>query len=177
MTSVSSLSPLALWDTMHVLSDGDTGRCNGLGFVEMPDCQAVQAAMVGLRGQECVGRLLTVRAVKGCAPHRAARRVGRRWAIHSPCLLAVHTPHALVDRCGQTPAEAGAARPRVSGCMLNVKARCPCPDGGRQHRGRGVWATSLEATSGPRVCRPCRRKPLCLSLAFVSPCVWGFMRA
>src|SRR5215813_4059143 len=98
MTSASSLSPMALWDTIHVISDCDTGRCKGFGFVEMPDCQAVQAAIVGLRGQEFVGRLLTVSEVKGCAPHRAPRRVGRRWAVHCPRLLSVRTPHALVDR-------------------------------------------------------------------------------
>ena len=47
MTSASSLSPLALWDTVHVITDCDTGRCKGFGFVEMPDCQAAQAACTG----------------------------------------------------------------------------------------------------------------------------------
>jgi len=66
--------PYGLVDTIHVVIDRDTGRCKGFGFVEMPDSQAAQAAIVGLRGQELVGRTLTVSEAKGRAPHRAPRQ-------------------------------------------------------------------------------------------------------
>jgi RNA recognition motif-containing protein len=50
MIAASSLSPMAWWGTIHVITDRDTGRGKGFEFVEMPDCQATQAAIVGLRG-------------------------------------------------------------------------------------------------------------------------------
>jgi RNA recognition motif-containing protein len=113
---------MAWWGTMHVITDRNTGRGKGFEFVEMPDCQAAQAAMVGLRCQECAGRTFTVSEGKGHAPHRASRRAGRGWAVRSPRLLSVRTLHALVDRRGQTPAEAGAARPGGVG----MHAARPC---------------------------------------------------
>lgn len=67
-------APYGLVDTIHVVIDRDTGRCKGFGFVEMPDRQAAEAAIVGLRGQEFAGRTLTVSEAKGRAPHRAPRQ-------------------------------------------------------------------------------------------------------
>jgi len=40
--------PYGLLDTMQIITHRDTGRCKGLGFIEMPDSHA---AIVGLRGQ------------------------------------------------------------------------------------------------------------------------------
>jgi RNA recognition motif-containing protein len=59
----------------------------GFEFVEMPDCQAAQAAIVGLWGQEFAGRTLTVSEAKGRATHRAPRRAGRHW---QPAVAARH---------------------------------------------------------------------------------------
>jgi RNA recognition motif-containing protein len=65
--------PYGMVNTIQIIMDRDTGRCKGFGFVEMPDSHAAHAAIVGLRGQEFVGRTLTVHEAKGRAPHRAPR--------------------------------------------------------------------------------------------------------
>ena len=63
--------PYGVVDTVRIITDRDTGRCKGFGFVEMPDSQAAHAAIVGLRGQDFVGRALTVNEAKS----RGARAV------------------------------------------------------------------------------------------------------
>ena len=47
-----------------VISDRDTNRSRGFGFVEMPDQTAAEAAMQGLNGKELDGRALTVNEAK-----------------------------------------------------------------------------------------------------------------
>jgi len=44
----------------QVISDRDTGRSKGFGFVEMSSDQEAQAAIDGLNGKEVDGRALTV---------------------------------------------------------------------------------------------------------------------
>ena len=44
----------------QVISDRDTGRSRGFGFVEMPDATEAQAAIDGLHGTSLGGRMLTV---------------------------------------------------------------------------------------------------------------------
>ena len=44
----------------QVISDRDTGRSKGFGFVEMSSDQEAQAAISGLHGQQHSGRPLTV---------------------------------------------------------------------------------------------------------------------
>lgn len=46
-------------ESAAVITDRDTGRSRGFGFVEMPD-DAAKAAMEGLAGHELDGRPLTV---------------------------------------------------------------------------------------------------------------------
>ena len=41
---------MAWWGTIYIIADRDTGRGKAFEFVEMPDCQATQTAIVGLRG-------------------------------------------------------------------------------------------------------------------------------
>jgi cold-inducible RNA-binding protein len=48
----------------EVISDRDTGRSKGFGFVEMGADQEAQAAIVGLNGKEHDGRGLTVNEAK-----------------------------------------------------------------------------------------------------------------
>jgi RNA recognition motif-containing protein len=42
------------------MTDRETGRARGFGFVEMPEDTAARAAIAGLQGQELDGRALTV---------------------------------------------------------------------------------------------------------------------
>ena len=55
-------------DTINVITDRDTGRSKGFGFVEMPDSAAAKAAMQGLNGKELEGRALTVNEAKPREP-------------------------------------------------------------------------------------------------------------
>ena len=43
-----------------VISDRETNRSRGFGFVEMPDQAEAQAAIQGLNGKDLSGRTLTV---------------------------------------------------------------------------------------------------------------------
>jgi RNA recognition motif-containing protein len=64
-------------DEIRVITDRDTGRSKGFGFVEMPDSQAAKAAMTGLQGKELDGRALTVNEAKPREPRREPRQA--RW--------------------------------------------------------------------------------------------------
>ena len=55
----------------QVLSDRETGRSRGFGFVEMPNDDEAQAAIQSLDGQDHDGRRLTV--------NEARPRIRRRW--------------------------------------------------------------------------------------------------
>jgi cold-inducible RNA-binding protein len=47
-----------------VISDRDTGRSKGFGFVEMSNDAEAQAAISAMNGQDCGGRALTVNEAK-----------------------------------------------------------------------------------------------------------------
>jgi len=47
-------------ESVAVITDRDTGRSKGFGFVEFPDENEARAAISGLSGQEYGGRALTV---------------------------------------------------------------------------------------------------------------------
>jgi RNA recognition motif-containing protein len=47
-------------ESVAVITDRDTGRSKGFGFVEFPDENEARAAISGLSGQEFGGRALTV---------------------------------------------------------------------------------------------------------------------
>jgi len=69
--------PYGVVDKINVITDRDTGRSKGFGFVEMPESQAAQAAMQGLNGKEIDGRALTVNEAKPREPRRESSR--SRW--------------------------------------------------------------------------------------------------
>jgi RNA recognition motif-containing protein len=69
--------PYGVVDTIHVITDRDTGRSKGFGFVEMPDSAASKAAIQGLNGTELEGRALTVNEAKPREPRREPSRA--RW--------------------------------------------------------------------------------------------------
>ena len=61
-----------------VISDRDTNRSRGFGFVEMPDQTAAQAAMQGMNGKELDGRVVTVNEAKA-RTERPQSGAGRSW--------------------------------------------------------------------------------------------------
>jgi RNA recognition motif-containing protein len=69
--------PYGVVDEIRVITDRDTGRSKGFGFVEMPDGTAASTAMAKLQGQEVEGRTLTVNEAKPREPRREASR--SRW--------------------------------------------------------------------------------------------------
>jgi RNA recognition motif-containing protein len=64
-------------DTINLITDRDTGRPRGFGFVEMPDSRAAKAAIQGLQGTDLAGRALNVNEAKPREPRREPSRA--RW--------------------------------------------------------------------------------------------------
>lgn len=56
--------PYGSVQTAQVITDRDTGRSKGFGFVEMASDQEAQAAINGMHGQMADGRALTVNEAK-----------------------------------------------------------------------------------------------------------------
>jgi RNA recognition motif-containing protein len=69
--------PYGTVDTIRIMTDRDTGRARGFGFVEMPDSHAAQDAIAGLNGTSLAGRALTVNEARPREPRREPRRP--RW--------------------------------------------------------------------------------------------------
>jgi len=69
--------PYGAVDTVNIITDRDTGRSKGFGFVEIPDSVAAKAAIQGLNGTERDGRVLTVNEAKSREPRREFSR--SRW--------------------------------------------------------------------------------------------------
>jgi RNA recognition motif-containing protein len=63
-------APYGVVDRIHLMTDRETGRPRGFGFVEMADDTAAQAAMAALHGQELAGRALNVNAARPRAERR-----------------------------------------------------------------------------------------------------------
>ena len=69
--------PYGVVDKINIITDRDTGRSKGFGFVEMPESQAAKAAIQGLNGTALEGRALTVNEAKPREPRREVRQA--RW--------------------------------------------------------------------------------------------------
>ena len=69
--------PYGVVEKITIITDRDTGRSRGFGFVEMPDSRAAQAAIQGLQGTALAGRALTVNEARPQAPRREPSR--SRW--------------------------------------------------------------------------------------------------
>ena len=63
--------------SVRLATDRETGRARGFGFVEMPDADEAQAAIMGLHGTAVEGRLLTVNEARPRAGDTRPRR--SRW--------------------------------------------------------------------------------------------------
>ena len=69
--------PYGVVDEIRVITDRDTGRSKGFGFVEMPDGAAARTAIAKLQGQEMEGRTLTINEAKPREPRREPLQA--RW--------------------------------------------------------------------------------------------------
>ena len=69
--------PYGVVDKVNIITDRDTGRSRGFGFVEMPDSAAAKAAIQGLQGHQLAGRALNVNEAKPREPRPAGSR--SRW--------------------------------------------------------------------------------------------------
>jgi cold-inducible RNA-binding protein len=64
-------------DSARVISDRETGRSKGFGFVEMADDNEAEAAIEALNGKEQLGRTLTVNEAKPREPRTGGFGGGR----------------------------------------------------------------------------------------------------
>lgn len=61
-----------------VVTDRDSGRSRGFGFVTMGDAASAEQAIRALNGSDCQGRALTVRRSEPRPPREERRGFGRR---------------------------------------------------------------------------------------------------
>jgi RNA recognition motif-containing protein len=59
--------------SVHMVTDRDTGRPRGFGFVEMADSDAADQAIENLNGTQLSGRALTVNEARPRPERRSAR--------------------------------------------------------------------------------------------------------
>lgn len=63
-------------ESVNIITDRETGRSKGFGFVVMVDVEGAQAAIAKYNGQEFDGRRLTVNEAKPQAPRTGGSRFG-----------------------------------------------------------------------------------------------------
>jgi cold-inducible RNA-binding protein len=71
-------APYGVVDRINLITDRETGRPRGFGFVEMADTKAAQAAIAALNGQDLAGRALNVNEARPRDERRPSGG-GRRW--------------------------------------------------------------------------------------------------
>lgn len=60
--------PFGALDSASIVTDRDTGRSRGFGFVQMPNDDEADKAMAALNGKDSGGRALTVNEARPQAP-------------------------------------------------------------------------------------------------------------
>jgi RNA recognition motif-containing protein len=73
--------PYGSVDAIRIMTDRETGRSRGFGFVEMPDTRAAQTAIDALNGTSLAGRVLTVNEARPREPRREPRQP--RWEANA----------------------------------------------------------------------------------------------
>ena len=69
--------PYGVVDKVNIITDRDTGRSRGFGFVEMPDSAAIKRPFRGSKAIRLAGRDLNVNEAKPREPRPAVSR--SRW--------------------------------------------------------------------------------------------------
>jgi RNA recognition motif-containing protein len=69
--------PYGTVDTVRMMTDRETGRSRGFGFVEMPDTRAAQTAIDALNGTALAGCALTINEARLREPRLELRQL--RW--------------------------------------------------------------------------------------------------
>jgi len=69
--------PYGAVDSASVVTDRDTGRSRGFGFVEMANNGEADAAITALNGKDIGGRALTVNEARAKAERSGGSRGGR----------------------------------------------------------------------------------------------------
>ena len=70
-TLVNTFSQCGTVDSAKLITDRDTGRSKGFGFVEMSSDSEAQTAIEKLDGQDCEGRSLKVNEAKPQEPRNS----------------------------------------------------------------------------------------------------------
>ena len=65
-------------DSVKIITDRDTGRSRGFGFVEMPNDDEARAAIAALDGQDLEGRAIKVNESRPKEDRRGGGRPPRR---------------------------------------------------------------------------------------------------
>ena len=94
-------------ETVRLMTDRDTGRPRGFGFVEMPDTTQARAALVGLNGSTLGGRMLTI--------NEARPLEGRGASAWSPVVRGRQLPSRRRRGPGQTRSDSVGRRRTSSG--------------------------------------------------------------
>jgi RNA recognition motif-containing protein len=71
--------PYGAIDSVTVVTDRDTGRSRGFGFVEMPNNNEAEAAIAALNGKDAGGRPLTVNEARPKTERGGGGRGGSRF--------------------------------------------------------------------------------------------------
>jgi cold-inducible RNA-binding protein len=62
--------PYSAVEAVRIMTDRETGRARGFGFVEMPDDRAAQTAIDALNGTSLAGRALTINEARPREPRQ-----------------------------------------------------------------------------------------------------------
>ena len=118
--------PYGVVDSVNLITDRETGRLRGFGFVEMPDATEARAAIAGLNGTSVGGRPLNVTDARGRTrvdrsggnAGRGGKRAGYKHQRPSgdEGQTAVRHPHCE-----------GAYRPSLALSAVGVQSLSPAP--------------------------------------------------
>src|SRR6266545_6115010 len=75
-------APFGATENVSVVTDRDTGRSRGFGFVEMPNDTEAAAAIAALNGKDSEGRPLTVNEARSKTDRGGSSRGSRGGHIH-----------------------------------------------------------------------------------------------